>query len=185
MHEQPFWNICGTYRAGRAGLAMRLGEGRERHCTSQNPIATEVQHELLTLPYYEVFDNLSFHIKGSTVTILGQVTRASLKRSAEKTVKQIEGVQSVDNPIEVLPASPGDSRIRLSVFGATYGQLLLNQFEVQSVPPVHIIVKNGNVTLEGAVDNQSDKTAFFTAASGVPGVVSVTDHLKIAPGMPA
>lgn len=150
--------------------------------SSQSAIAREVAHELIRLPYYEVFDNLTFRVNGSTVTLLGQVTRASLKSDAERTVKRIKGIQRVDNQIEILPLSATDGQIRLAAYTATYGQLLLNQYEVRAVPPVHIVVKNGNVTLEGAVDTDMDKTTFFTAVSAVSGVVSVTDHLKVAPG---
>lgn len=144
-------------------------------------IAREVGHELLTLPYYGVFDNLTFHVNGNVVTLTGQVTRASLKSDAEKAVKQIENVRRVDNEIEVLAPSREDDRIRLAVYTATYGQPILSQYALRAVPPIHILVKNANVTLEGAVANEMDKTMFFTQASGVPGVVSVTNHLKIAP----
>lgn len=148
---------------------------------SRSRIAREVRHELVLMPYYGVFDNLAFRVEGDTVTLLGQVTRPMLKSDAEKAVKQIEGVRRVDNQIEVLPVSPADSRIRLAVYTATYGQPILSQYALRAVPPVHIIVKNGNVTLEGAVASQMDKTLFFTYASSVPGVFSVTDHLQIAP----
>ncbi len=154
------------------GLGDRSPRGR---------IAREVRHELVLLPYYGVFDNLAFRVEGDTVTLLGQVTRPGLKSGAEKAVKQIEGVRRVDNQIEVLPVSSSDDRIRLTLFAATYGQPVLNQYALRAVPPVHIVVKNGNVTLEGSVVNQMDKTLFFTYASGVPGVSSVTDHLRIAP----
>jgi hyperosmotically inducible protein len=142
-------------------------------------VAQEVRHELITLPYYGVFDNLSFQVDGSTVTLLGQVTRPTLKSAAEKAVTQIEGVQRVDNQLEVLPLSPQDDRLRLAVYVATYGQPILNQYQTRAVPPVHIIVKKGNVTLVGNVDSQMDKTAFFTQASSVPGVLSLTDHLQL------
>ncbi len=144
-------------------------------------MAREVRHELITLPFYGVFDNLAFRVDGSTVTLLGQVTRPVLKTDAENAVKQIEGVRRVVNQIEVLPLSPNDDRIRLAAYVATYGQPELNQYALRAVAPVHIIVKNGNVTLEGAVATQMDKTLFFMQASGVPGVFSVTNRLQIAP----
>jgi hyperosmotically inducible protein len=148
---------------------------------SRDRIAREVRHELITLPYYGVFDNMAFRVEGDTVTLLGQVTRPTLKSDAERAVKQIEGVRRVDNQIEVLPLSPVDDRIRLNVYVATYGQPDLNQYALRAVPPIHIIVKNGNVTLEGAVAIEMDKTLFFTQTSGVPGVVSVTNRLQVAP----
>jgi osmotically-inducible protein OsmY len=144
-------------------------------------LAREVQNELAALPYYTVFDNIDFRVMGETVTLLGQVTKPVLKGAAEKAVKQIEGVRRVENQIEVLQPSKSDDRIRLAEYGATYGQPTLSQYATRAVAPVHIIVKNGNVTLEGKVDIASDKAQFFTQASGVPGIVSVTDHLKVAP----
>lgn len=146
---------------------------------SGNRIAREVRHELLMLPYFKVFDHLTFRVEGSTITLLGQVTRRSLKSDADNAVMQIAGVRRVVNQIEVLPLSTADDRLRLAVYVATYGQPNLSQYAVRAVPPVHIIVKHGNVTLEGSIDNPIDKTQFFTQASSVPGVVSVTNHLQI------
>lgn len=147
---------------------------------SRNRLTGEIRHELISLPYYTVFDNLDYRAAGETVTLLGQVTRPVLKSAAGKAVKQIEGVRRVDNQIEVLPPSREDDRIRLAEYGATYGDMVLGQYAVRAVAPVHIIVKNGNVTLEGMVDSEMDRSQFFTDASGVPGVVSLTNHLKIA-----
>ena len=178
-------NECGSRRRlllAAGGMLAGLSSGAQgSEGPSRSRIAREVRHELVLLPYYGVFDNLAFRVEGDTVTLLGQVTRPVLKSDAEKAVKQIEGVRRVDNQIEVLPVSAADGRIRLTVYAATYGQPVLNQYAVRAVPPVHIIVKHGNVTLEGAVANQMDKTLFFTYASGVPGVLSVTDHLQVAP----
>ena len=109
------------------------------------------------LPYYGVFDNLAYRVDGSMVTLIGQVTRPTLKSDAENVVKKVEGVEKVVNNIEVLPLSPNDDRIRLAVYRAIYSQASLEQYSMRAVPPIHIIVKNGNVTLEGAVSNQGDK----------------------------
>lgn len=168
-------------RAGVCALAWSGVWAQAPENRARDGIAREVRNELITLPYYEVFDDLTYRVDGSTVTLLGQVTRPALKAAAEKAVKQIEGVRSVVNQIEVLPASPVDGRIRLAVYAATYGQLLLSQYAARALAPVHIVVKNGNATLQGTVENQMDKTQFFTQASAVPGIVSVTDHLQIVP----
>src|SRR6267143_4673221 len=112
-------------------------------------LVKEVRHELVMLPYYNVFDNLAFKVDGSTVTLLGQVTRPTLKSDAERVVKSIEGVERVVNNIEVLPLSPNDDRLRLAVYRAIYGDTTLNRYGLQAVPPIHIIVKNGQVSLEG------------------------------------
>jgi hyperosmotically inducible protein len=135
------------------------------------------------LPYYGVFDNLAYRVDGDTVTLLGQVTRPTLKDDAERVVKNIEGVEKVVNNIEVLPLSPNDDRIRLAAYRAIYGQPTLNRYGLQAVPPIHIIVKNGNVTLEGTVASDADKSIANIQANGVPGAFSVTNNLKTESGL--
>ncbi|MCL4402245.1 MAG: BON domain-containing protein [Acidobacteria bacterium] len=146
---------------------------------AQEHIQREVRHRLVMLPYYGLFDNLAFRVDGSTVTLLGQVTRPTLKTDAERAVKGIEGVEKVVNHIEVLPLSPNDDRIRLAVYRAVYGQPALNRYALQAVPPIHIIVKNGNVTLVGVVANQGDKDIAGIQANGVSGVFSVKNDLTV------
>ena len=142
-------------------------------------IEREVRHELVMLPYYGVFDNLAFRVDGSTVTLLGQVARPTLKSSAERVVKDIEGVEKVVNQIEVLPLSPNDNQIRMATYRAIYGHTALNRYGLQAVPPIHIIVKNGNITLEGVVANEGDKNIANIQARGVPGAFSVTNNLRV------
>ena len=146
---------------------------------AEERIQREVRHELLMLPYYGVFDNLAYKVEGGTVTLYGQVTRPTLKSDAENVVKKIEGVESVTNNIKVLPLSPADDRIREAEYHAIYGQPQLFRYAEQAVPPIHIIVENGHVTLEGVVDTPADKTVADIAAKGVPGVFSVTDNLQV------
>ncbi len=142
-------------------------------------IVKEVRHELVMLPYYGVFDNLAFRVDGDKVTLLGQVTQPTLKSSAGNVVKRIEGVRQVDNEIEVLPLSPMDDRIRQATYRAIYSKPQLQMYSMRAVPPIHIIVKNGNVTLEGAVANQGDKNIAGIAANGVSGVFKVTNNLVV------
>ncbi len=139
----------------------------------------EVRHELVMLPLYGVFDNLAFKVDGYKVDLMGQVTRPTLKSDAERAVQSIEGVESVDNKIEVLPLSPNDDRIRLAVYRAIYGDSSLNRYALRAVPTIHIIVKNGNVTLEGAVSSEADKNVAGIRARGVSGVFSVTNNLRV------
>jgi hyperosmotically inducible periplasmic protein len=139
----------------------------------------EVRHELVMLPYYDVFDNLTFRVDGTHVILSGQVVRPTLKSSAENVVKGIEGVEKVTNNIEVLPLSPNDDRIRTAVYRAIYSQPALQQYSLRAVPPIHIIVKNGNVTLEGVVARESDKNIANIQANGVSGVFSVTNNLRV------
>jgi hyperosmotically inducible periplasmic protein len=139
----------------------------------------EIRHELVMLPWYGVFDHLAYKVDGYNVTLLGQVTRPTLKSDAENVVKQIEGVETVTNNIEVLPLSPQDDRIRLATYRAIYGHNVLNRYALQAVPPIHIIVKNGHVTLEGMVMNEMDRNVANIQANQVPGVFSVTNNLRV------
>jgi hyperosmotically inducible periplasmic protein len=143
-------------------------------------LVKEVRHQLVMLPWYSVFDNLAYQVDGDKVTLFGQVTRPTLKSDAEAAVKSIEGVASVVNNIEVLPLSPMDDQLRRAVFRAIYGDSGLPRYSVQAVPSIHIIVKNGNVTLEGVVDNESDKNLANLRANQVPNVFSVKNNLVVA-----
>jgi hyperosmotically inducible periplasmic protein len=143
-------------------------------------ITREVHHELVMLPFYGVFDNLAYKVDpDGTLTLMGQTVRPTLKSDAERAVKRIEGVTKVINNIEVLPPSPMDDRIRLAVYRAIYGHPALNMYQLRAIPPIHIIVKNGHVTLEGVVARQMDKQIAETQANSVPGVFSVTDNLRV------
>jgi hyperosmotically inducible protein len=141
-------------------------------------LVKEVRHELVMLPNLNTFDNLSFRVDGQTVTLMGHVTRPVLKSDAENVVKRIEGVEKVVNQIEVLPLSPNDDRIRRAVYLALVQKPQLQKYFMQAVPPIRIIVKNGNVTLEGVVANKGDSDIAKISANGVPGVFSVTNSLK-------
>ena len=143
-------------------------------------LAKEVRHQLVMLPWYSVFDNLAFRIDKDKVTLLGQVTRPVLRSDAEAAVKSIEGVASVKNEIEVLPLSPMDDQLRRAVYRAIYGEAGLNRYAVQAIPTIHIIVKNGNVTLEGVVDSEMDKNLANLRANQVPNVFSVRNNLVVA-----
>jgi hyperosmotically inducible protein len=146
----------------------------------ESRIARDVRHQLLMLPYYGVFDDLAFRVEGSTVTLLGAVTRPTLKSDAERVVKRIEGVDRVINEIEVLPPSPMDDQIRMAEYRAIYGDPALStRYGFRSIPSIHIIVKNGHVTLEGVVANQADKNLINIRANSVPNVFSVTNNLQV------
>ncbi|HVO64103.1 MAG TPA: BON domain-containing protein [Terriglobales bacterium] len=143
-------------------------------------ITQEVRHQLVMLPYYSVFDNLAYKVSpDGTVTLMGQVLDPTLKPDAERVVKKVEGVENVVNNIEVLPTSPNDDRIRRAVYRAIYGNDVLAPYSLRAVPPIHIIVKNGNVTLTGVVARQMDKQIAETQAKSVPGVFGVTDDLQV------
>jgi hyperosmotically inducible periplasmic protein len=148
---------------------------------SQERIQKEVRHELLMLPYFGVFDNISYKVDGYNVALFGQVVRPTLKSDAENVVKRIEGVEHVDNQIEVLPPSPMDDRIRRRLFRAIYGYGPLEKYALGVQKPIRIIVKNGHVNLEGVVDNEGDKNLAGLRANGVSGTFSVTNNLQVVP----
>jgi hyperosmotically inducible protein len=143
-------------------------------------ITREVRHELVMLPFYGVFDNLAYKVDpDGTVTLLGQVARPTLKSDAENAVKRIEGVEKVVNNIETLPTSINDDRIRRKTYRAIYGNSVLAPYQLRAVPPIHIIVKNGHVTLEGVVARQMEKQIAGVQANSVSGVFSVTNNLQV------
>jgi hyperosmotically inducible protein len=163
-----------------AGSADRTVNAVQQAGTlAEDRLTREIRHVLLMLPYYGVFDNLAYHTDGGTVTLIGQVTRPTLKKDAENVVRKVEGVDRVVNDIEVLPVSPEDDRIRMAVYRAIYGDTTLSRYAVQAVPPIHIIVENGKVTLEGVVASEADKNMPALRASGVSGVFSVNNNLRV------
>ena len=147
-----------------------------------NPrIVREVRHELVTLPYYGVFDWLTYQVQNDgTVVLSGQVVRPSTKSDAEGRVKEIDGVSRVVNQIDVLPNSPSDDRLRLAVYRAIYGfNSPLFRYATQSVPSIHIIVNRGRVTLRGVAANKGDANLAYIRARGVPGSFAVSNELQI------
>ena len=164
-------------------------------------MAQRIQREVLMLPEYGVFDSLRFSIKGDTVVLRGQASRPLLKSTAENVVKRVEGVSKVDNQIEVLPLSPADDDVRLRTYVAIYGHPMLSRFNpnrgtplfmsrmqamtgITNNPPpgnhpVHIVVKNGQVTLEGVLPTAGDRTVAELQANSVFGSFSVTNNIEV------
>ena len=167
----------GTPVAGAQERSHQRNEAR-----AGQRLMKEVRHQLVMLPYYSVFDNLEYKVEGDKVTLLGQVTRPTLKSDAERAVKSIEGVATVDNQIEVLPVSPMDDQIRRAEYRAIYSASSLFRYAQQAVPPIHIIVRNGHVTLEGVVASEADKNLAGVRANSVPNVFSVTNNLVVEKG---
>lgn len=162
---------------GTAGLVAAQTLDTDQR--AQQRISREVRHELVMLPQFSVFDNLAYKVDGDTVTLQGQVRNAFLKDAAQSAVKHIEGVDRVNNQIEVLPASFNDDRIRQGVARAISHDSRLFRYSIQPVSPIHIIVKNGHVTLEGVVGNQGDRDLAGIRANGVFGAFSVENNLRI------
>ena len=166
------WLALAALLAGSDAFAQTKQEN------GQN-IVKEVRHQLVLLPYYSVFDDLSYRVEGSKVVLSGQVVRPSLKADAEAAVKGVEGVSSVVNDIEVLPPAPMDDQIRRAVFRAIYSEPSLSRYAASAVPSIHIIVKGGHVTLVGVADNATDKNIAGLRANGVPNVFSVENNLVV------
>ena len=165
-----------------AGVAKAQNNNAPRRSpnASEN-LAREVRHQLVLLPFYSVFDILQFSVNGDDVTLSGAVHVDTLKSDAVKAVKGIEGVGNVTDNIELLPASQMDDQIRRAEYRSIYGFPSLERYSYGSIAQIHIIVKNGHVTLEGQVDNQADKDTAGIRAKTVPNAFSVDNNLKIGP----
>jgi len=180
MNSKLRFMVCSVFAAALILTSLSVwAQEREGTAKAVERIQKEVRHELLMLPRLGVFDNLAYKVDGYNVTLLGQVTSPSLKSDAESSVKRIEGVEKVDNQIEVLPPSPMDDRIRLALYRAIYGYPSLQRYALPVVKPIRIIVKSGRVALEGVVDNQADKNVAGIRANGVHGIFSVTNNLVV------
>ncbi len=141
-------------------------------------VSKQVRHELVTLPYYGIFDNLAYQINGHTVTLSGQVVRPTTRTDAARRVAQIAGVSNVVNQIEVLPLSPFDDSIRASAYRQIFSTAGLYRYALGGNPSLHIIVDNGHLTLEGVVANEGDSRLAYIAARQVSGAFLVTNNLR-------
>lgn len=149
-------------------------------------VIRQVRHELVTLPYYGVFDWLQFEVRSdNTVVLRGEVVKPSTKSDAEARVKDLDGVSKVVNQIEILPLSPQDDRLRRAVYRKLYGyDSPLFRYAVQSIPSIHIIIKNGHATLKGVVANKGDAQLAYMRARSVPGLFNVKTELQLENEMP-
>ncbi|HEY7209499.1 MAG TPA: BON domain-containing protein [Bryobacteraceae bacterium] len=179
--------LCSTFVAALLAVPGSFAVAQSSHEDSfvhgsadEGRIAKEVRHQLIMLPYYSIFDDLGFQVQGSTVTLVGAVTRPTLKSDAENVVKRIEGVSQVKNEIRVLPLSNFDSQTRRALARAIYGDPQIGtRYGNQALPSIHIIVDNGKVTLEGVVSSDFDKNLIGMRANSVPNVFSVTNNLRV------
>ncbi len=162
-----------------AFAALMLAVSAQAKSPAAGTLEDKVRHQLVMLPYLNVFDDLSFRVDGGAVTLFGEVTQPVLKSDAQNVVKKIEGVTSVNNQIEVLPLSPLDNQIRVREYRAIFGYAPLQRYGMGVIPSIHIIVKNGNVTLTGLVSTQTDSQMAYMRANAVPGVFSVANQLHV------
>lgn len=182
-----FWIILLLGAASAAAWAEPAASSSSGQATSSERVSYAVQerrerqvlHELRMLPYYSVFDNLEFQVKGGRVVLTGQVVRGTLQSDAESRVRKLEWVENVENRIEVLPASFHDDRIRRRAYRAIYSHSVLQRYGQQPVPPIHIIVRSGHMTLVGVVATEMERNVAYIQASSVSGAFSVTNRLRV------
>ena len=171
--------FTGILLSGVLLTSMGFAAEHRKSNPATSRVEREVRRELVMLPYYTLFDHLAFQVDGESVTLLGKVSRPILKSDAGNVVRGIKGVEKVTNRIVVLPVSGNDARLRLALYSAIYGHSALQTLAVRANPPIHIIVENGNVTLEGMAGNDMQKQIARMQAGTVPGVFSVTDNLRV------
>ena len=173
-----------TLIIGVGMIALTLSfSAQSAMASAQATIDKQVVHELNMLPYVNVFDYMTFTVDANgTVTLAGEVTNPVVKSDAANAIKRIEGVEHVNNQIQVLPVSFMDDGLRFRLFRSIYGYPALEKYGVGSNKSIRIIVDNGHVTLRGIVDNQTDKNIAFIRANGVPGTFSVDNQLKVVKG---
>ncbi|HXJ13835.1 MAG TPA: BON domain-containing protein [Candidatus Limnocylindrales bacterium] len=144
-------------------------------------LAREIRHQLVVLPYYSVFDYIAFTLDADKVTLTGYVLRPTLRANAEAAVKSLEGVSSVKNLVEVLPKSPSDDEFRRAVYRSIFEDSTLQRYAALEVPVIHIIMRNGAVTLEGAVLTEAEKNLAAARAASVAGISGVKNNLAVRP----
>ncbi|MBM3793502.1 MAG: BON domain-containing protein [Acidobacteria bacterium] len=178
-----FSNLMTTTTLALTGALMVAAPGfattPAEMAASDAALAKRVRHEVVMLPFITAFDNFSLYVENGKVTLLGHTIRPTLRSSAENVVKRLEGVTSVDNRIEVLPLSRFDDDVRLRVARAIFGSNMLFRNGLGANPSIRIIVKNGDVTLEGVVLNEGERNFANLVANGVFGVFSVKNNLRV------
>ena len=164
------------FAAGIAGA--NTGSGPE--AGSDAALVQQVRHEIVTYPYYSIWDDISFRVNNGSVELDGAVSQPYKKLAIDKMVKQTPGVTSVNDRLEVLPLSNMDDRLRLQIARAIYGDPVLSRYAIQAVPPIHIIVDNGHVTLTGVVNNTLEKqVAGVRAATVGLSFGPITNNLRV------
>ena len=164
---------------GRQAVGKKQLKASSVSKAEENTLQHQVRHQIQILPYYSVFDYVTFTIDGGKVTLTGHVLRPTLRKSAEASVKTIEGVSDVINLIEVLPKSPSDDDTRRAVYRAIFEDSTLQRYAVSDVPQIHIVIEDGAVYLEGPVTSEGDKNLAGTRASSVSGVTGVKNNLTV------
>lgn len=184
MYKRQLIKLAIAFMTFSAFASVFVSEAIAQKNSPKDPhtrLIKQVRQELATLPYYGVFDWLEFEMRpDNTVVLRGQVIRPTTKSDAENRVKDLDDVKQVINEIEVLPVSPNDDRLRLALYRSLYDwNSPLFRYATQSVPPIHIIVKNGRAVLKGIVATKADSDLAFLRARGVPGLFDVKNELQV------
>jgi hyperosmotically inducible protein len=146
---------------------------------TQTQLLDKARHEILMYYAYGIFDNINLEAQGGRLTVNGQVTQPFKKADIGNFLTRVRGVAEVVNNLEVLPTSTFDDRLRLQVARAIYGDPYFLHYADQALPPIHIIVKNGNVALEGVVATKMDRIRAEMAARGTGLSFAVVDNLRV------
>ncbi|HWF89198.1 MAG TPA: BON domain-containing protein [Pyrinomonadaceae bacterium] len=178
--KNAIWQLAiGIFAAVLLAVVPAVVSAQGSRGASNPQLERRVRHELVTLPYYGVFDNLAYQVNGGTVTLYGEVVRPSTRSDAAGRVKRIPGVTHVVNNIKVLPLSSFDDRIRRATYRSIASMGGLYRYLQGANPSLHIVVENGHVSLEGVVSGSGDKNLAYVAANRVPGVFSVRNNLRV------
>jgi len=176
----PLTHASPRFAQEKPALQQKATRNADRDQRLQRMVAAAVRHELVTLPYYNVFDWLEAELRSDgTVILQGEAVEPTTSKDAENRIRKIESVNQVINQIKILPVSVRDSELRLSLYRAIYNwDSPLFRYATRAMPPIHILVENGRVTLKGAVATQSERQLAYTAANQVPGIFEVRNELQ-------
>jgi hyperosmotically inducible protein len=166
--------------AAAFGVAIGAAATSDNVSAPDAAIARKLTHEIRMYPRYSIFDNISFFVDEGRVELLGEVNEPYKKAELGRIAQRVPGVTSLSNEIKVLPVSPMDNRLRLQVARAIYRDPVLSRYGIQALPPIHIIVENGRVTLEGVVSTEMEKSvAGLRASSAGLSFGAVQNNLQV------
>lgn len=171
--------LSNLVRATAAGLLFGISLVGASYDPSV-PLERRAVHEVRMYPRYSIWDNINISATDGNLVLSGQVSEPFKKADLQRIMQRIPGVTSVTNELKVLPASFQDDRLRLQVARAIYRDPVLSRYGMQVVPPIHIIVENGHVTLEGVVSTEMERNVAGIRANGAGlSFGMVTNHLRV------
>lgn len=165
---------------GGAGVAVAADNHHAPSFPNDQALAKGVRHAIVMYPRYSIFDDVSFQVENGSVRLSGEVTQPFKKSDIDKIVRNVAGTNQVEDDLRVLPLSPMDEALRLRVARLIYGDSTMTKYAIQPMKPIHIIVENGHVTLNGVVDNEFDKQIAGTRASSAMSFGRVVNNLEVA-----